>query len=265
MSRLRDALAPGRALLPYLTAGDPSPEAFLEAALGAAEGGASAIEVGIPFSDPVADGPVIQQAHHRALQAGGGVASTLELVADFRTRSSLPLVLFTYLNPVLAHGVDRFAREARDAGADGLLVLDLSPEEEPEWCSFVGAAGLDPIVLDSPNTSPSRIRALTRDAGGFLYVVSRDGVTGTHAGASGSLERRIAGLRTVTDLPLAVGFGVSTPEDVASIWNLAECAVVGSAFVGHLQRQNPSERRGAAQTFVRHLLHPAGTAQENLP
>ncbi len=264
MNRLRDALTPGRALMPYLTASDPSPEFSFEAALGALEGGAKALEIGIPFSDPVADGPVIQAAHHRALQARGGVAASLELVARVRTRSEAPVVLFTYLNPLLAFGAERFASEARKSDADGVLVLDLPPEEEPGWFAFLRSAGLDPIVLDSPNTSPARARAIAAEGRGFVYVVSREGVTGTHASASGNLGRRVAELRAITDLPLAVGFGVREPADAASIWNLAECAVVGSAFVKHLHASAEDPRPRAA-AFVRNLLAPSTIPQESLP
>jgi tryptophan synthase alpha chain len=175
------------------------------------------------------------------------------------------VVLFTYLNPVLAYGAERFAEDSRGAGADGVLVLDLPPGEEPGWCSFIKGSGLDPIVLDSPNTSPARARDLAREADGFLYVISREGVTGTHAGAPGTLEERIATLRQITDLPLAVGFGVSTSRDVASIWKLAECAVVGSAFVDQLQRRSSRDRKDAAATFIRNLPHPPAAAQERLP
>jgi|WetSurMetagenome_2_1015567.scaffolds.fasta_scaffold07402_7 tryptophan synthase alpha chain len=264
MSLLQERLGRGRALMPYLTASDPTPELSFEAALGAIDGGARAIEVGIPFSDPVADGPVIQAAHHRALQAGGGVGPSLQLVAGIRERSDAPVVLFTYLNPILAHGAERFASAALAAGADGVLVLDLPPEEEPAWFAFLRGAGLDPIVLDSPNTSPARARAIASEGRGFVYVVSREGVTGTHATASGGLEQRIADLRKSTDLPLAVGFGVREPADVSAIWSIAECAVVGSAFVEHLHR-DPRDPRGRAAAFVRNLLVPSTIPQESLP
>ena len=239
--------------MPYLTAADPSPDAFLEAALGAVEGGAAAIEVGIPFSDPVADGPVIQQAHQRALAAGGGVKQSLHLVKRLREETDIPVVLFTYLNPVLSYRVETFARDARGAGSDGLLVLDMPSEEEPDWYDFMADQGLDPILLDSPNTSPERFERMARHGRGFVYVVSREGVTGTHAGASGGLDQRVARLRSRTGLPLAVGFGVTTHAHVASIWDLAECAVVGSAFVDHI-RSHSIEPRAESRRFVAGLL-----------
>lgn len=254
MSRLRDALAPGRALMPYLTACDPSADASLAAALGAASAGARAIEIGIPFSDPVADGPAIQEAHQRALAAGGGVSEALSLSGRLRERSTIPIVLFSYLNPVLAFGAERFMHDARSAGADGVLILDLPPEEEPGWYAFLKTSGLDPIVLDSPNTSPARRAANTSAGSGFLYAVSREGVTGTHAGASSGLSQRIAELRRATALPLAVGFGVRTHGDVAAIWSLAECAVVGSAFVDHMAQGDPGQAEARARAFVASLL-----------
>ena len=191
MSILQERLSKGRALMPYLTACDPTAEAFLESALGAVEGGAAALEVGIPFSDPVADGPVIQMAHQRALAVGGGVSCTLRSVAEVRRRSDIPVVLFTYFNPLLAYGAERFVRDARTAGAQGVLVLDLPPEEEPDWYAFLVAQSLDPIVLHSPNTSVNRAARIVSAGRGFVYVVSREGVTGTHAGSALGLSRSL--------------------------------------------------------------------------
>jgi tryptophan synthase alpha chain len=239
--------------MPYLTASDPSQEASLEAALGAAEGGAAALEVGIPFSDPVADGPVIQLAHQRALAAGGSVSSSLDLVADLHRRSSIPVVLFTYFNPVLAYGADRFVQDARRAGAQGVLVLDLPPEEEPEWYAFAAAQDLDPIVLDSPHTSHARAARILPMGRGFVYVVSRTGVTGGHPGVTDELAERIRALRLLTDLPLAVGFGIREPRDVEAVWGMAECAVTGSAFVDHLKSLAAEDVRTAARAFVNTL------------
>ena len=239
--------------MPYLTASDPSPDAFLEAALGAVQGGAAALEVGIPFSDPVADGPIIQRAHQRALAAGGGVKQSLDLVMRLRKEVDTPVILFTYLNPILSYGVESFADDARGAGADGILVLDLPPEEEPDWYEFMAGKWLDPVLLVSPNTSPERFQRMAHHGRGLVYVVSREGVTGTHAGVSGGLHERVARLRKQTDLPLAVGFGVATHAHVASIWELAECAVVGSAFVDHLSGPSVDPRQ-EARRFVAGLL-----------
>lgn len=253
MSRIREAMARGRALVPYLTASDGGDEAFLDAVLGSVEGGARVLEVGVPFSDPVADGPVIQAAHARALVAGGGAQRTLDLVRRIRKRTDLPVVLFTYLNPVLSMGAGRFLALARGAGVDGVLTLDAPPEEEPNWFAFLSGGGLDPVVLLSPNTSPERARAILRVAGGFVYVVSREGVTGTHEGSAGGLEPRVRTLRTLTDLPLAVGFGVRTRGEVEALWTLAEGAVVGSALVEKLAAAGPEKAFDTARDFVGQL------------
>ncbi|OYW06909.1 MAG: tryptophan synthase subunit alpha [Acidobacteria bacterium 37-65-4] len=265
MSILQERLSQGHALMPYLTASDPSEEGFMDAALGAVEGGASALEVGIPFSDPVADGPVIQLAHQRALAAGGSVSRSLDLMAELRRRSGVPVALFTYFNPLLAYGAERFVKDARTAGAQGVLVLDLPPEEEPDWYAFSAAQGLDPIVLDSPNTSPGRAARIVAAGRGFVYVVSREGVTGTHAGTALGLEARLRELRRLTDLPLAVGFGIRTHEDVEAVWEMAECAVAGSAFVECLRTAAAGERRAAARAFVNTLVGTASLTQEITP
>jgi tryptophan synthase alpha chain len=263
MSRLRDAIAIGRAIIPYLTASDGGDEAFLAAALGAVEGGARVLEVGVPFSDPVADGPVIQGAHARALAAGGGALKALALVGRLRERSSIPVVLFTYLNPVLAVGSERFISLARGVGIDGVLTLDAPPEEEPGWFTSLSQGGLDPVVLLSPNTAPERARTILRTAGGFAYIVSREGITGTHAGASGGLEDRIRMIRQRTDLPLAVGFGVRERRDVEDLWKVAEGAVVGSALVEKLAAAGPGRAFETARDFVKGLTAEAQRAQRN--
>lgn len=265
MSILRERLSKGRALMPYLTASDPSREEFMDAALGAVEGGASVLEVGIPFSDPVADGPVIQLAHQRALAAGGSVSRSLDLVTELRRRSVVPVVLFTYFNPLLAYGAEGFVRDAQAAGAQGVLVLDLPPEEEPDWYSFLAAQGLDPVVLDSPNTSADRAARIVAAGRGFVYVVSREGVTGTHAGTATGLEARLRELRRLTDLPLAVGFGIRTHEDVEAVWKTAECAVAGSAFVERLSKAAPGERRAVAREFMKTLIGTPSFTQEITP
>lgn len=253
-SPLARSLAPGRALVPYLTACDPSFEVSLQAALGAAEGGAAALEIGVPFSDPVADGPVIQAAHQRALAGGGGPARTLDLVRELRRARDLPVVLFTYLNPVLAFGAERFARAAREAGAQGLLLLDLPPGEEPELRNLFLRHGLDCVPIVTPNTSEARLREVLEGAGGFVYLVSRSGVTGTHAGTSGDLAARAAAVRRHTNLPLAVGFGVKSAADARAVWGCAEAAVVGSALVERLARTPAAQVRTAARAFVQELL-----------
>ncbi len=255
-SPLSDALRAGHALIPYLTACDPSFEASLEALGGAVEGGAAVLEIGIPFSDPVADGPVIQAAHQRARAAGGSVARTLELVRRLRQHSAVPVVLFTYLNPLLAFGLERFAAQAAEAGAQGVLCLDLPPGEEPTLLHAFRSRGLDPIVLVTPNTTPQRAGQLVREGGGFVYVTSRSGVTGTHRGAADDLQERVSAVKGGCDLPTAVGFGVRTREDAESLWTFTEGVVVGSALVSHLQAGAPEEARRLARDFVRSLVGP---------
>jgi tryptophan synthase alpha chain len=252
-SRLEAALRPGRALIPYLTASDPTPEAFLEAALGAVEGGAAALEVGVPHSDPAADGPAIQRAHARALAAGGGLFRTLDLVSRLRERSDVPVVLFTYLNPVLAAGFGPFAERARAAGVDGLLALDVPPEEEGGWFRFLHGEGLDPVVLLGPHTSEARAVRILSLGRGFAYVLARAGVTGTHDGTRAGLGARTAAARRLTELPLAVGFGVRTVDDAEEIWSVAEGVVVGSALVERLAGADPRTIRQTARDFVARL------------
>jgi tryptophan synthase alpha chain len=256
MNRLEEALRPGRALIPYLTASDPSPAGFLEAAVGAVEGGASALEIGIPHSDPVADGPVIQRAHERALGSGGGVQATLDQLRTLRKETQAPVVLFTYANPVLAFGAERFLREAVSAGADGILALDVPPEEEPGWYELCRSAGLDPVVLFSPNTSEERAGRFLRAGSGFVYIVARAGVTGTHDGARSDLKRRVGLARALSGLPAAVGFGVKTHEDAAALWRVAEGVVVGSALIAALEGLEGPARGKAARAFVQNLIAP---------
>ncbi len=258
MSRLENALKTGRVLIPYLTASDPSPEAFLEAALGAVEGGAAAIEVGVPHSDPVADGPVIQRSHARAAAAGGSLHQALSLVSRLRERSPVPVVLFTYLNPVLAMGPDLFASRARKAGVDGVLALDVSPEEEPAWFGHLAGEGLDPVVLIGPHTSEARAARLLTAGGGFVYVLARAGVTGTHNGSREGLSERVALARRHSRLPVAVGFGVRTPHDAHEVWSLAEGVVVGSALIARLEGTETKYARAVAREFVANLAADHG-------
>jgi tryptophan synthase alpha chain len=236
MSRLETTFAGLRAahrtgLVTYVTAGDPDLDrsaAVLEA-LGRA--GADVLEVGVPFSDPLADGPVIQRAAERALAAGATMAAALDLIARVRSRLETPIVVFTYANPLLRMGVEPFAARAAAAGADAVLILDLPIEEAGPVRRVLDAAGLDLIFLVSPTTTDERLRSAAEQGRGFLYGISRVGVTGareTIADGAGTLARRI---RAVTSLPLALGFGISRPEHVRQIGQWADAAVVGSALV----------------------------------
>ncbi len=229
-----------KALVVYITAGHPSLAATIELIPALAAAGADIIEIGVPFSDPTADGPIIQRSSQRAIQAGASLKEILPLVGQVRTTCSVPLVLFGYFNPIHAFGLGRFASEARKAGIDGLLVVDLPPEEAPELRKHTDPAGLDFITLLTPTTPKERIASITRDARGFLYLVSITGVTGTASPNQTQLACEIAGIREITSLPLVVGFGITTPPQAAQIAPLADGIVIGSALVDLIDRQASS-------------------------
>jgi tryptophan synthase alpha chain len=219
------------ALVAYITAGDPSPARTAALVQALERGGADVIELGVPFSDPIADGPVIQKASDRALHAGTNVQRVLEIARQIRTRSELPLVLFSYLNPLLHFGFARFAEQARASGIDGVLLTDLSVEEAAEPVKQLRAQGLDTIFLAAPTSTERRLKLVAEYSSGFVYVVSRTGVTGEQASLAASVEPLCARLRQLTDKPLAVGFGVSTREHVVELSRYADGAVVGSAIM----------------------------------
>ncbi len=220
-----------RALVAYLTAGDPSLVATERLVREAAARGADVIELGVPFSDPIADGPVIQRAAMRALERGISVARVLETVATLRAETAVPLVLLTYYNPVLAFGLKAFARTAADAGVDGVIVADLPPEEAGPFAAEAEAAGLDLVHLVAPTSTPSRVRLIARRSRGFIYVVSLTGVTGERRELPRDLEAQITALRRVTTKPVCVGFGIGHPDQVAAVGRLADGVIVGSAIV----------------------------------
>ena len=246
MSRLTTALT-GRSgttgLVPYLTAGFPSLDGSLELMRAFERAGASAIEVGIPFSDPIADGPDIQRASEWALRQGVAAGDVLELVARFRRESALPVVVMTYANPVARLGVEEFPARAKAAGVDAVLLSDLPPEELPELWDALDAAGLDTVMLVAPTTSAERLPRVLARCRGFVYCLSRTGVTGRAGGEAGALEERIAAVRARTSLPVAVGFGISTASDAAALRGRADAVVVGAAFMRAVQ-EDPE--RGAA-------------------
>lgn len=218
-------------LVPYICAGFPDEAGTRELLDVAAGAGADVIEIGVPFSDPLADGPTIQRASFRALEGGMTLEGSLDLVAGFRARHDLPVVVFTYLNPVLRMGLETFLRRARDAGADGVLLTDLPAGADPELEARIVGSGLDPIRLVAPTTTRERRRAILRDARGFVYYVSRTGVTGARAELRGGLAREVEDLRSDTSLPVAVGFGISTAEQAREVAEVADGVVVGSALV----------------------------------
>jgi tryptophan synthase alpha chain len=242
------------ALIPFITAGYPSLSVSLEMleTLGAA--GAAAVEIGVPFSDPIADGPDIQRASEWALHQKVGVAEVLGLVRDFRRRSSLPVVLMTYANPVLKAGAEAFSRGAAEAGVQGVLISDLPPEESPELWSALDAARLDTVMLVAPTTAPERAERLVRRSRGFVYCLARTGVTGASAGETTPLPARIEALRRLTRLPIAVGFGIGSPDQARALKGVADALVVGAAFMRRVAEDPAREVAGRAGAFARELV-----------
>ena len=240
MSRIGEAFARrrregGKAFVAFLTAGDPSLERTVEAAGEMEAAGVDVLELGVPFSDPLADGPVIQRASHRALRRGTTLALVLGAARAIRAQSALPLLLFTYFNPLLRHGPDRVAREAADAGVDGVLVTDLPPEEAGAWTLVARDAGLDTVFLAAPTSSDARLRLVAEASRGFVYAVSRTGVTGEAETLSDDARPLVRRLRAATDAPVAVGFGIATPQQAAAAAEVADGVVVGSALVRFLE------------------------------
>jgi tryptophan synthase alpha chain len=218
-------------LIPFLTAGYPSLEATAEIAHALAKRGALALEIGIPFSDPIADGPEIQRASERALKLGVNRERTFELVRELRRGTDVPIVLMTYANPVLRGGADAFALAAKDAGVDGVILSDVPPDESPElWAAFDRAA-LDTVMLVAPTTERSRLPMLLGRSRGFVYCLARTGVTGRAGGESGSVPGRIGELREITKLPIAVGFGISNAAGARALNGIADAVIVGAAFM----------------------------------
>ena len=240
MSRIGEAFARrrregGKAFVAFLTAGDPSLERTVEAAGEMEAAGVDILELGVPFSDPLADGPVIQRASDRALRRGTTLARVLGAARAIRAQSALPLLLFTYFNPLLRHGPDRVAREAADAGVDGVLVTDLPPEEAGAWTLVARDAGLDTVFLAAPTSSDARLRLVAEASRGFVYAVSRTGVTGEAETLSDDARPLVRRLRATTDAPVAVGFGIATPQQAAAAAEVADGVVVGSALVRFLE------------------------------
>ena len=245
-------------LVAYLTAGDPSLDATLRIVLAAAEAGADVVELGVPFSDPLADGPVIQRASERALKSGATLNGVLDLVRDIRQSSQIALVLFTYFNPVLQMGLDTFATRAQSAGADGVLVTDLPPEDSDDYRTALRSRGLDTIFLAAPTTGDDRMRRIAEASSGFLYVISRTGVTGERDTLADELPALLRRARSATTLPLAVGFGISLPGHVSVLGGLADAAVVGSALVAEVERARSAEEAASNVAARIRLLKQAG-------
>lgn len=227
-------------IVAYITAGDPSLDATLRFVLVLAEAGADVIELGVPFSDPLADGPTIQRASERALKAGTTLAGVLELVRRIRQTSQVPLVLFSYYNPILQMGLEKFASAAETAGADGILATDLTPEESNEYRGILAAHHLDTIFLGAPTSTDERLAKIAACSSGFLYLISRTGVTGAKDALPDDLPALLRRARSVTQLPIAVGFGISLPGHVSVLGGLADAAVVGSALVAEIEKATKS-------------------------
>jgi tryptophan synthase alpha chain len=264
MNRIRekfgDLKRSGRGgFIPFITVGDPDLATTERLLIELAKSGADIIELGVPFSDPVADGEVIQRASERALRNGVTVRDVLTCASNVRKHVDVPLVLFSYFNPLLQFGPEPFAQTASQAGIDGVLVTDLIPEEAESWTQSLLQRRLDPIILVAPTTSDKRLARIAQHARGFIYAVSRAGVTGARDEMSRDAEQLVKRVRSVSDLPVAVGFGISTPEQVRSVWRFADAAVVGSAIVREIEKLHDSpdlvKRVGE---FARSLIAPAG-------
>jgi tryptophan synthase alpha chain len=242
-----------RGFIPFITAGDPDLETTRELIVELAQAGATLIELGVPFTDPMADGPVIQRASERALRHDFGIGEILQTVIAARKQTEVPIILFSYFNPLLQFGLkkadetsalpafEQLARDANTAGVDGILVTDLVPEEAGGFASVLRAHDLDTIFLVAPTSTDERLRMVAERASGFIYAVSRAGITGARDEVSAEAEKLVSRVRRVSDLPVAVGFGISTPNQVADVWRYADAAVVGSAIVREIEQGLSSE------------------------
>jgi tryptophan synthase alpha chain len=245
-----------KGLLAYITAGDPAPERTASLVAALERGGADLIELGVPFSDPIADGPVIQRAGERALRAGTTMRKVLDIAAEIRQQSQIPLLLFTYLNPVLRYGLEKLATDAVAAGIDGCLLTDASVEEAKSYSAAMKSHGLDTVFLAAPTSTERRLKLVAEYSSGFVYLVSRTGVTGERDSISAAVSPLIKAVRGVTKLPLAVGFGISRPEHVAELGRQVEAVAVGSAFVSLIERNaGNASLEVQLESFARELKH----------
>lgn len=247
------------ALIPFVTAGDPDLDATLQILRAVERGGADLIELGVPFSDPMADGLTIQRASERALQSGTTLPQILEMVRQLRRHSEVPLILFGYYNPFFRYGLKRFAHDLKAAGVDGILCVDLPPEESGELKRWTDAHGLDTIFLLAPTSDATRIRLVSEQGQGFIYYVSMMGVTGARKRFEADLRAQVTRVRRVTRLPVGVGFGVSTPDQAAWIASFADAVVVGSALITQIEKakgwREKSKRAGAFVARLKRAMH----------
>ena len=244
-------------IVAYITAGDPSFDATLKFVLALADAGADVIELGVPFSDPLADGPTIQRASERALKAGATLAGVIDLARRIRESSEVPLVLFSYYNPVLQMGLEKFAAAAAAAGADGVLITDLTPEESEDYRRILAAHHLDTVFLGAPTSTDERLAKIAACTSGFLYLISRTGVTGAKEALPDDLPALLRRARSVTQLPIAVGFGISLPGHVSVLGGLADAAVVGSALVSEIEKAKSVDAAASALSDRVRLLKDA--------
>jgi tryptophan synthase alpha chain len=251
-------------LVAYLTAGDPNLDASEKIILAAAEAGADVIELGVPFSDPVADGPTIQRASERALASGATLAGVIDLAARLRKRTEVPFVLFSYFNPILQMGLEKFAQAAASAGIDGVLATDMTPEESADYCRILRAHQLDTIFLGAPTSTDSRLKQIAGCSSGFVYLISRTGVTGTRDSLPEELPALVRRVRHFTPLPIAVGFGISQPAHVSSLVGVADAAVVGSALVAEVEKSAKANLSAdaAASAVAEHIRALKGATRQ---
>jgi tryptophan synthase alpha chain len=241
-------------LIAYITAGDPSLERTPDIVAALERGGVDLIELGVPFSDPIADGPAIQAAADRALKAGANVHGILDVASRIRQRSEIPLLLFTYMNPVLRYGLGRLGRECAARGIDGCLLTDLSVDEAERYVQAMRALNLDTVFLAAPTSTPRRLDLVAKYSSGFVYLVSRTGVTGVRESVSESVAPLVTSMRVATSLPLAVGFGISNAEQVRAVGEVADAVVVGSAIVRVIEKYGSSaELEERLESFAREL------------
>jgi len=244
-------------LVVYLTTGDPSVEATREIAIQAIDAGADVIELGVPFSDPLADGPVIQRASERAVARHTRMADVLRIAGEIRTaRPDAGLVIFTYLNPILRYGLSRFVDDVAAAGADGVLVTDMIVEEAAEYLAAMDRVKLAPIFLAAPTSPDERLEAIASSSRGFIYAISRVGITGKQQSMTSDAAALVARIRRWSELPVAVGFGISNAEHVAQVAEFADAAVVGSAIVELIERSAPDKAPEAVARFIKGLRQP---------
>ena len=239
-------------LVTFITAGDPNLQTSLEILHQLPSAGADIIEIGMPFSDPMADGPAIQAASLRSLANGGSLRATLEMVRSFREKNqTTPLILMGYFNPIYQYGTTQFVNDAASAGVDGLIMVDLPPEEDDELCDPARTAGLHWIRLVTPTTNAGRLRDVLANSSGFVYYVSIAGITGTQSAAAASIEKAVQQIKSKSDLPVAVGFGIKTREQVKEIGNIAEGVVVGSAIVNEIEQNLDANGQPNAELVAR--------------